>query len=138
MESDRRTVDVHRASLPGRKLASYPSQMRILLWKNSLLLRRNKLGTLSELFAAVSLLIGLLIIRFLLDVSVYYEESSRTVSASSPLTQMDNVSSNSSFLVYYPNNDFIKSIVTKAYTTLSQSSQNFSATGDLSVIVILT
>jgi hypothetical protein len=90
------------------RIAGFFKQIRILLWKNYILSKRNKIGLNSELLAPICMLLILLIIR--IAVSVDYNKE-QNFDSKNVLDYFNN--SNRDLVLYYPNNTFIESIVNR-------------------------
>ena len=98
-----------------KRIAGLFKQIRILLWKNYILSKRNKVGLISELFAPIFMLLILLIIR--IAVSVEYNEEQRF----DPNFVLDSFNnSNRNLVLFYPNNSIIESIVNRGMDFIKQ------------------
>jgi hypothetical protein len=108
-----------------RKIASRFRQLVVLSWKNIKLLQRNKIGTCAEILMALLFIIITILMRYFMDVVVFNEQNS----LNNPVLGLFDLasSSNRSLIYYYPNNTFIKDIVTNAYTLINSQSPNFTA-----------
>lgn len=93
-----------------RKLASSLAQVKIILWKNLLLYKNNKLGIFFELlFLAFSL-----ILIFLAHYSIEMKRLPTSPLRLAELYVVGSVDVSKSFpnsIYYYPNNEFIKSLM---------------------------
>ena len=96
-----------------RQLAGFFKQLGILFWKNWILFKRNKLGTFGEIMMAFLFAFIIVALRYLIDPAILNTQSLPTVPVIAPV----NVSSG--IILYYPNNNFIKDIVTNAVTMLN-------------------
>ena len=99
-----------------RKVVGFFQQIRIILWKNTLLMLKNKVGTILELLLPL-LFMGALFLIVYLD----SEEPSRHDNKNklnNPITDFRlGLSSNATYL-YYPDNELAKSIVMDSIETL--------------------
>lgn len=97
---------------PNRKLAGLFGQIAIIFYKNLLLHKRNKLGILFELIFILFSLILLLLSYYSNEVEsnkqIFYTEK---IASSLPV-YIDNGTPK---IFYYPNNEFIKQIVRRAF-----------------------
>ena len=112
-----------------RKVVGALSQTRILFWKNSLLFRRNVSGTLAEIFVALLFVLMLLLIRYFAD-TAHVADETNTLKSNPVLNVVDflNVTSGRPNIIFYPNNDFVRSIVSRACQLINVSVSKFNAT----------
>lgn len=106
------------------KLAGFFRQLKILLWKNSLLFQRKKLATLSEILLALSFISMLLIIRYFVE-KVYIPDQTNPVYNAIDYFQ---VISGKNLILFYPNNPFIERIVSNAYEIIKARKNWLNAT----------
>ena len=112
---------------PTRKVVGIFRQIVILLWKNSILFRRNISGTLAEILAAFIFLFILLLIRFFAD-STKINDQSYIKNPTFNLLSAINATTNRELIMYYPNNTFVEELVTNAYQLIKSRKPNFNAT----------
>ena len=112
---------------PTRKVVGIFRQIVILLWKNSILFRRNISGTLAEILAAFVFLFILLLIRFFAD-STKINDQSYVKNPTFNLLSIINATTNRELIMYYPNNTFVEELVTNAYQLIKSRKPNFNAT----------
>ena len=112
---------------PTRKVVGIFRQIVILLWKNSILFRRNISGTLAEILAAFVFLFILLLIRFFAD-STKINDQSYIKNPTFNLLSIINATTNRELIMYYPNNTFVEELVTNAYQLIKSRKPNFNAT----------
>ena len=100
-----------------RKVVGFFKQTYILLWKNSILFRRNIAGTLAEVLVALIFVLILVLIRFVYDVPRYSDQT-HSNSESNPIKNVVNFinisTTNVPIIYYYPNNAYILSLITSA------------------------
>lgn len=111
-----------------RKVAGFFRQILILLWKNSILFRRNISGTLVEILVALLFVIIMIFLRFFVDSTKVAEQSAST-NLIRNIVDSINVTTKREYLLYYPNNAFIQGIVTSAYLFIKSARPTFNATG---------
>lgn len=109
------------------KLAGFLAQIKILMWKMLIILRRNVIGTVLEiccpyLFISFLLLIRYFIERFKLKTFSYVPVNILTFN-------MMATDQNRNLILYYPNNEFVRKLVNDAATLLSKINSNFSPIG---------
>jgi hypothetical protein len=107
------------------KLAGPFRQIVILFWKNGILFRRNKMGAFSEILLSFLFILVIIIMRNLIKVK---QTKDTDYELSNPLSFM-NSSENQTMLLYYPNNDFIKDIVTNGYEIMKSQNPSLSTDG---------
>ena len=92
-----------------RQIAGAWKQFTILSWKNFILLKRNKLGTLAECLVAVCFIFMIFMNRQLTDIE---RLSTKNVNNDSvDVISKINISNKTTTVYYYPNNSFVLSIV---------------------------
>ncbi len=108
-----------------KKIVGFGGQLRILLWKNLILSKRNTCGLISEVILPIALIIFLILMRYLVDVIHFNDQINRA------LNVVEQVPANTSrtVVMFYPNNSFIENIVVNA-VDLMQSSLSFGLTGN--------
>jgi hypothetical protein len=121
---------------PTRKVVGFFRQIVILLWKNSILFRRNISGTLAEILAAFIFLFILLLIRFFAD-STKINDQSYIKNPTFNLLSIINATTNRELIMYYPNNSFVEELVTNAYQLIKSRKPNFNATSIEFLIMIV-
>ncbi|RNA03984.1 ATP-binding cassette sub-family A member 3-like isoform X2 [Brachionus plicatilis] len=106
------------------KLAGFLVQIRILMWKMLIILRRNVVGSLLEiccpyLFVSFLILIRYFIERFKMKTFSYMPVN---ILELNPMTfdQQRNL------ILYYPNTEFVRNLVNDAASLLSDKNPNFS------------
>ena len=110
-----------------RKLAGFRQQFNILTWKNLILSKRNKCGLITEIFCPFFILLLLIIIRYFVDATQINDQSfiPKNVLDVFPITN----ATNSTLLLYYPNNTFIESIMKQAVSIIKQHKPYLNVTG---------
>ena len=93
-------------------------QCIIIVWKNSILFKRNVSGTISELFVSLFFCFLILLMRYIVDVNVYADQNSTTNPSTYLISNMIS-RGNRSLILYYPDNSYVKSIVYSAITIIS-------------------
>ena len=96
--------------MSNRQIAGAWKQFRILSWKNFILLKRNKVGTLAECLVAVCFIFMIFTNRQLTDIESLPKINNNYVDVISKI----NISNKTTTVYYYPNNGFVLSIVTNA------------------------
>jgi len=106
-----------------RQIAGAWKQFRVLSWKNFILLKRNKIGTLAECLFAVCFIFMIFVNRQLTDIERLSIKNinNDTVDVISKF----NISNKTSTVYYYPDNDFVKSIVAKAIKMIRNRKSTF-------------
>lgn len=113
------------SDIPPKQIAGFFKQIAILIWKNSILIRRKKLSTLLELVLAIFFISMLLIIR-------YFVEKVAIPDQSNPIYNvMDyfQTFSGKNFILFYPNNPLIERIILNAYDFIRLRKPWLNATG---------
>jgi hypothetical protein len=114
-----------------RKVAGFLRQCLILMWKNSILFRRNIAGTIAEICVALLFVLILFLVRILAD-TAHYNDQNLFRNPPIPIIDQINATTNRSLIMYYPNNSFVFGIVQRAYTLIrlktSQNNSIFNAT----------
>lgn len=109
------------------KVVGVFSQLRILLWKNRILFQRNTSGTLAEILVAFLFVLILLVLRFFVDSTRFPEQNSNNTLAR-PILNTVNVSSNRSFIMYYPDNLLVQEIMIYTIQLIRSANSRFNAT----------
>jgi hypothetical protein len=121
------------ATVKKRQIVGVFFQIWILIWKNWILFKRNFVGTLVELFASYTFVLIIIFLRYFIDSTKYYEQTSTTNAIRNVIDQV-NTTSGRSIVYYYPNNAFIQGIVTNAMAMITTQVPAFSVTGSLTKI----
>ncbi|CAF0703608.1 unnamed protein product [Brachionus calyciflorus] len=109
-----------------RKVVGFFRQILILIWKNWLLFKRNISGTIVEILVSVLFVFILLFLRFFVDSTKVNEQNITNNPIRNVLTAI-NVTTNRSLIMYYPNNNFVRDIVTSAYYLIKSRRPTFNA-----------
>jgi hypothetical protein len=110
---------------PKNRVAGAFAQIRILLWKNFILFKRNKVSTLIEILAAY-LFVGILaLFRFFID-STHYEKLDSTINPEIGVPYWINSTSNRTLISYYPPNQFIGQFVFNSLLLIISARPDFS------------
>ena len=112
--------------IESRKVVGFFRQSVILLWKNSILLRRNISGTIAEILVALIFVFILLFIRYFSD-STSVSEQNSTINKVRNVIEYVNFTTNRSLIMYYPNNAYVQSIVNDAYSLIRSQVPMFKA-----------
>jgi hypothetical protein len=104
------------------------SQVWILVWKNWILFKRNISGTIVELLASYIFVLIILFLRYFVDSTKYYDQTSTTNAIKNVIDQV-NTTTGRGVVYYYPNNAFIQGIVTNAMSLITTQVPAFSVTG---------
>ncbi len=107
-----------------RKIAGVWKQFYILLWKNLILSKRNLCGLITELLCPLFAIIILIIIRYVVDITQYSDQSNRLNNVLDLLRLTKN---SGNLLLYYPNTTLAKSVVEEA-VMLIQKVKSFNIT----------
>ena len=94
------------------KIAGFPKQVLILLWKNGILFRRNILGTLVECICPIVFLTILIICRYYIE-KISFSNLTGNVRNVLDLTSLG-YSRNKYLVLFYPNTTLIKDLVANA------------------------
>lgn len=134
LDSNDFKIDKEIKNKSEQTIAGFFDQLRILLWKNTVLFKRNIFGTLSEVLFPTIFVLLLLIMRYLVGVLSYPDQTARSFNAIDPLinfnfTTMANT--NTSLILYYPNNNLIGGIVHQAVNVIKLRNANFNPIGTL-------
>lgn len=115
-----------------RKLAGFFKQVKILFWKNGKLFLRNKLGTFAELFMAILFIFMLLLIRFFVDSSLQTVDVDTNIKSNPLISILAPISllTGKTVVLYYPNNNFIRDLVTNAMNDLKAVNASFTPTSN--------
>ena len=105
-------------------MSGFFSQLVACLNKNWILFRRHALASAFEIGVAYLLVIILLLARYFIDATLVAEQSSVTnplnyVIANINATATSSSSTARTLMLYYPDNDYIKSLVTSAYAIIT-------------------
>ena len=115
------------AEIESRKVVGFFRQIIILLWKNSILFRRNISGTLAEILVALLFLVILLFLRFFVDSTKISDQDSTKYPVRNVIDYI-NVTSKRGLIMYYPNNAYVQTIVNDAYQLITTQKPLFNAT----------
>lgn len=107
-----------------RKVVGFFKQLLILFWKNSILFKRNILGTLVEILAALVFVLILVFLRYFVDSVRFTDQTNIARSVFDSI----NATTNRSLILYYPNNTYVKDLVTNAYNLIKTQKPSFNAT----------
>jgi hypothetical protein len=113
-----------------KKVVGFWKQIWILLWKNWILLKRNKLGTVVEILVSLLFVVILIFLRFFVD-SIKVDEQTSTTNPPRNVIDLVNTTTGRTLVLYYPNNAFIGGIVSSAVTLIQGQRPAFTATGKL-------
>ena len=121
-----------------RKVVGLFWQILILTKKNFLLARRNVVGTVAEILVALLFVLILLLIRYVYDASRYSDQAnivaSQSATNANPVDYVvKNINISTTFvpiIYYYPNNAYVLSLVTAAYTIINTQQPLFTATSE--------
>jgi hypothetical protein len=106
-------------------------QIRILLWKNWVLFKRNKSGTACEILVALLFVLILLVLRYFVD-STKRDEQGGTMPR--PVISYINSTTNRSLIMYYPNNSFVQNLTANAYNLIKLVRPDFNATSKTPIL----
>ena len=115
------------AEIESRKVVGFFRQIVILLWKNSILFRRNISGTLAEILVALLFLVILLFLRFFVDSTKISDPDSPKNPVRNVIDYI-NVTSKRGLIMYYPNNAYVHAIVNESYYLIQAQRPAFNAT----------
>lgn len=107
-----------------RKVVGFFKQLLILFWKNSILFKRNILGTLVEIIAALVFVLILIFLRYFVDSVRFADQTNIARSVFDTI----NATTNRSLILYYPNNTYVKDLITNAYFLIKTRKPSFNAT----------
>jgi hypothetical protein len=116
------------------KLASVPWQIIILLWKNSILFRRNFLATFLELFCPLLILSILLIMRYFIEKISINDQKLAPQNVFAFVNEIFQLTLQSQFsinrlnrdvIAYFPDNLLIRSVVSKAAALIATHNNGF-------------
>ena len=108
-----------------QELAGFFAQLRILMWKNTVLFRRNVSGTLSEIICPMLFVLAMLLIRYFVD-NIRLSEQKFTATSALDLIP----SLNTSYILYYPNNAFVLGLVNRAVDLIKQRKPTLNPSGN--------
>jgi hypothetical protein len=108
-----------------RKIVGFGGQLRILLWKNWILSKRNTCGLISEVILPIALIIFLILMRYLIDVLKYYDQVNPTAS----VINLAPLNTTGKTIFYYPDNVFIRNAVNNAVSVM-QLDRPYNFTGN--------
>ena len=112
-----------------RELAGFFKQLGILFWKNWILFKRNKLGTFGEIMMAFIFVFIILLLRYFVESQMYNNQNINAI----PVLDGVKTSDNKTFILYYPNNDFIRDIVTNANILINNARPFFKNIGKIKI-----
>jgi hypothetical protein len=126
----RRTTEkpnrIQKKTMSKQKAVAGPlSQIRILLWKNFILFRRNKLSTFIEILAAYIFVGIMALFRFFID-STHYPKLDGALNPEVGIPYWINTTSNRSIIAYYPPNSFIGEFVLNSIFLILRARPDFS------------
>ena len=113
--------------IESRKVVGFLRQIIILLWKNSILLRRNISGTIAEILVTLIFVFILLFIRFFVDSTRISDENSANNTARNVIEKI-NFTLRRDLIMYYPNNAYVQTIVNDSYSLIRSQMPMFHAT----------
>jgi len=127
----------NQSSHDKRKVAGFFRQCLILMWKNSILFRRNIAGTIAEICVALLFVLMLFLVRILAD-TAHFNDQNLYRNPPVPIIDQINATTNRSLIMYYPNNSFVFGIVQRAFTLIrlktSKNDSIFNATSKTQVL----
>jgi hypothetical protein len=97
-----------------RKMVGFGGQLRILLWKNWILSKRNTCGLISEILVPIFIILFLILMRYLIDVIQYGDQINRASNVIDLFMSPNAPNKTGKTIMYYPNNSLIQSIVVGA------------------------
>ena len=117
-----------------RKVVGFFRQIVILFWKNGVLFKRNKAGTIAEILVALLFVFILVFLRLFVD-STKVAEQSPTNNPIRNVMSYINVTTNRSLIMFYPNNPFVEDIVIRAYMLIKSKKPTFNASSNFSLLL---
>jgi hypothetical protein len=125
--------------MPNRvyKIAGLARQVYILSWKNVLLARRNYVGTALEVLSPFIFIAFMVIIRYFIERFKYDDEFIPSMAQTSDILSLFNQTGSRDLVLYYPNNDLIKTLVENAVVFIRSSNPRFNPTGNFFWILFL-
>ena len=112
--------------------STFKEQLRILLWKNLILLKRNVLGTLFELTLSVFFVFTLLIIRYIVERYHFDQQSNPSYYV---IDYFRNLADHN-LLLFYPNTPVVNRIVNHAYDLIKSRKQWANLTGNFKYLYL--
>jgi hypothetical protein len=119
------------------KISGFFGQLRILLWKNIILSRRNKSGTIAEILCPIGFLLVLLLMRYLIDRIVIGDQPQVTINPIDSLKIYNFTTTSGTItntLLFYPNSTLVESILSRAVTLIQSRNINFNHTIKPSIV----
>ena len=117
------------------KIARLPKQIFILLWKNYINAKRNKIGSILEFICPF------IFISFLLVIRSFIEELKLTCEYNRPSSVLDvrlgNSNHSRNLVAYYPNTEFVRGLVENAVDLVVANNQDFNPTSLSKIFVSL-
>ena len=113
------------------KIAGLARQVYILSWKNFVLARRNYVGTLLEVVCPFIFIAFMVIIRYFIERFKYDDEfMSVPPTQTSDILNLFNRTEGRDLVLFYPNNDLIKTLVDNAVVFIRLYNPGFTPTGN--------
>ena len=108
-----------------RQIVGFLGQVKLLLWKNSILFKRNISGTIAEVLIALITWMLLILIRYFTESRKYVD----TDFGEFPVAMTIPLKNNRDLIYYSPKNDYIKNIVENGVKLLKaiRPANNFTA-----------
>ena len=105
------------------KLAGFVAQIRILMWKMFIILRRNIIGTLLEIFCPYMFVSFMILIRYFIERLKFktFSYLQTNVLELHPMT----VQQKRNLILFYPNNEFVRTLVNNAAKLLTVKNPDF-------------
>ncbi len=107
-----------------RAIAGFFRQLWIMIWKNWILTKRNIVGTLGECILAFVFILIILMIRVFIDADYYAVQTNNETNI---LSQF-NASQGQYLVLYYPDNNYIKGVVTAAFNLIKTQVSSLNVT----------
>ena len=105
------------------RIARFPKQILILVWKNLLLSRRNLFGTVLEMLCPY------LFISFMLVIRSFMERIRLTSQFNMPTSVLDvrlgSFNQTRNLILYFPNTNFVRRLVDNAVNLIVQNNPGF-------------
>lgn len=111
-----------------REIAGFSKQFAILSWKNLILSKRNVCGLVTEILCPIFTIVILLVIRYFVDASIYTDQSNTAYNVLDLFPITINTT-NTTMLLYYPNNAFIQGIINQSVALIKLRKPFFNVTG---------
>ena len=113
-----------------REIAGFRQQFLILSWKNLILSKRSLCGLITEIVVPILTVFILLVLRYFVDATQYTDQSNAPYNVLD-LFPITTNTSNTTMLLYYPNNVFIRGIVNQTVSLIKLRKPFFNVTCNL-------